>query len=297
MSSYPLIFDYKENIRYKKTFIELAKQVFQIDFSKWDQLGCWSNDYICYSFLDGDKVIANVSINKMDIIFHKKAYKALQLGTVMTHPDYRNRGLSAKLINHIISKYEHQYNFIYLFANTSVLDFYPKFGFDRMQESSFYMDLSADFHVKGENPSNIRKLEVNNSEDFSLMKRLAENRIPVSTICGIKQNNHLLFFYLIEIFNERTYYFEKEDVIVIYEEIEYELHVYDVISTYKVDIEVLLPSLSTDEMNKVVFHFIPDVLKNKRNCKFAESTDVLFIRHARKSEILQPILFPITSHA
>lgn len=294
MSPYSIISNYKVNTQYKKSFIELAKQVFQIDFSRWDQLGCWNDDYICYSFLDGEKVIANVSINKMDIILHKKAYKALQLGTVMTHPDYRNRGLSAKLINHIISKYEHQYDFIYLFANSSVLDFYPKFGFGRLQERSFHMDLTVGFHIKEENPSIIRKLDVNNSEDFCLMKRLADKRASVSTICGVQQNTHLLFFYLIEVFNEMTFYFEKEEVIVICEKIENKLYVYDVISTYKVDFEVLLQSFSTD---KVIFHFIPDDLKSKGNYIVAESSDVLFIRHARKIENLEPILFPLTSHA
>lgn len=294
MSKYQLISDYKDNEIYKNSFIELAKQVFKIDFSRWDQLGCWNDDYICYSFLDGDKVIANVSINKMDIILHNKMYKSLQLGTVMTHPDYRNKGLSAKLINLIIAKYENLYDFIYLFANPSVLDFYPKFGFGRMQESNFYMEMSADFYNKEERPSNPRKLDVNSSEDFRLIKRIAENRIPVSTICGVKQNNHLLFFYLIEVFNEMTFYFEKEEVIVICEKIENKLYVYDVISTYKVDFEVLLQSFSTD---KVVFHFIPDALKNKGNFTFAESSDVLFIRPARNSAILQPILFPPTSHA
>lgn len=297
MSPYSIISNYKVNTQYKKSFIELAKQVFQIDFSRWDQLGCWNDDYICYSFLDGEKVIANVSINKMDIILHKKAYKALQLGTVMTHPDYRNRGLSAKLINHIISKYEHQYDFIYLFANSSVLDFYPKFGFGRLQERSFHMDLTVGFHIKEENPSIIRKLDVNNSEDFCLMKRLADKRASVSTICGVQQNTHLLFFYLIEVFHEMTYYFEKEDVIVIYEKIEDELHIYDVISASIVDMEALLSSLFTETMNKVIFHFIPDDLKSKGNYIVAESSDVLFIRHARKIENLEPILFPLTSHA
>lgn len=42
---------------------------------------------------------------------------------------------------------------------------------------------------------------------------------------------------------------------------------------------------------------MPDALKNIRNGKSAESSDILFIRSAGKSEILQPILFPLTSHA
>lgn len=45
----------------------------------------------------------------------------------MTHPDYRGQGLAKKLLEHVIAKYEDQYDFLYLFANDTVLDFYPKF--------------------------------------------------------------------------------------------------------------------------------------------------------------------------
>ncbi|MFA6941771.1 MAG: GNAT family N-acetyltransferase [Clostridiaceae bacterium] len=58
----------------------------------------------------------------------------------MTNPDFRNRGLAAALINHIIEKYEKEYDFIYLFANATVLDFYPKFGFMKAVESTYTMD-------------------------------------------------------------------------------------------------------------------------------------------------------------
>ncbi|WP_312092149.1 GNAT family N-acetyltransferase [Niallia sp.] len=296
MNSLQLISDYKENEIYKKSFIGLAKQVFHIDFTKWDKLGCWNDDYICYSYLDGDKVVANVSINKMNVIIQHKEYKALQLGTVMTHPDYRNKGLAVKLINHVLGKYIKEYDFIYLFANPSVLDFYPKFGFERIQETRLVMSLS-NFPIQQENISIIRKLDVDKSDDFLLMKRFAENRIPVSTICGVKRNKYLLFFYLIEAFNEMTYYLEKEDAIILYEKIDDELHLYDVISTSEIDIEALLSVIVTDETKRVVFHFIPDVLNNKSVCTLVESEDVLFMRPAKMNETIQPILFPLTSHA
>ncbi|AGE76704.1 hypothetical protein DF16_orf05130 [Bacillus thuringiensis serovar kurstaki str. YBT-1520] len=45
-------------------------------------------------------------------------------------------------MNHIIKKYEKNYNFIYLFANDTVLEFYPKFGFEKVQESSFSLKVS-----------------------------------------------------------------------------------------------------------------------------------------------------------
>lgn len=129
MTNYQLVYDYKDNLKYRVSFNELAKFVFNLDFSKWYEKGCWNDQYICYSYIDGDKIIANASVSKMTIIVNGKEYKAIQIGTVMTHPNYRNKGLARKLMDHIIDIYQDQYEFIYLFANESVLDFYPKFGF------------------------------------------------------------------------------------------------------------------------------------------------------------------------
>lgn len=55
----------------------------------------------------------------------------------MTHPDNRHLGLAAKLMKHIIEKYEKDYDFIYSFANDTVLEFYPKFDFGQVQESNY----------------------------------------------------------------------------------------------------------------------------------------------------------------
>lgn len=52
----------------------------------------------------------------------------------MTDPDYRGRGLSRWLIDRVLEDFEQQVDFIFLYANDSVLDFYPKLGFKRAPE-------------------------------------------------------------------------------------------------------------------------------------------------------------------
>lgn len=41
-------------------------------------------------------------------------------------------------MKHIIEKYEKDYDFIYSFANDTVLEFYPKFDFGQVQESNYW---------------------------------------------------------------------------------------------------------------------------------------------------------------
>jgi len=142
MSSYLFTTNVKDHAGYRASFFELAMLVFDLDFRAWYTSGGWNEHYRCYAYVDQGKVIANASVNKMTIASDGQFYTAIQIGTVMTHPDYRNQGLSGKLMQHILDEYENRCDFIFLFANETVHDFYPKFGFQRVKESSFSLPSS-----------------------------------------------------------------------------------------------------------------------------------------------------------
>ena len=161
-----LISNYRDNEILRTSFLELAREIFGLNFSSWHDNGYWGDRYIPYSVADGDKIVANVSINKLDFIIEGRSLRALQIGTVMTHPDYRSKGLSASLMNHILEEYKGKYDFMYLFANDSVLDFYPKFGFERVEEF-LYTAKTASLT----RDALLRKLDISNSEDLKLVER------------------------------------------------------------------------------------------------------------------------------
>jgi GNAT superfamily N-acetyltransferase len=295
MGEYRLISDYKHIETYKESFNDLAKQIFQLDFKEWYNKGFWNDNYVCYSYLDGDRVIANASASKMIVTSNGKDYKALQIGTVMTHPAYRNQGLAAKLMNHILETYEKEYDFIYLYANDTVLDFYPKFGFERVQESSFRL-LASDLKKVGQK-SVLRKLDVDNEDDFRFMKEFAIKRIPVSSRLGIKESEHLLMFYFLLVFRDAIYYVEEEDVIVLLEREDDQLHVFDLVSKKPVDIEEVISHLVTAETTIIHFHFMPDSENEMIQSALMTTTeDVLFVRPSLKMET-EHFRFPLTSHA
>jgi predicted N-acetyltransferase YhbS len=296
MNSYQLVSDYKHNVTYKESFNELANAVFEIDFSKWYERGCWNDNYICYSYVDGDQVIANASVNKMTVLSQGKEYKAIQVGTVMTHPDYRGQGLSAKLMNHIIAQYEQECDFIYLFANETVLDFYPKFGFEQVQESSFSLNMD-DLKLQPAQTHTIRKLDVNNTTDFEMIEQFAANRIPLSSLFGVKDNEHLIMFYSILVFNNSLFFIPEEDVIVMYQEEDNELHIFDIISKQNINIDSVLSHIVTTSTQKIHFYFTPDYGDiNIQKEIITESDDTLFVRPLLK-DVPEHFLFPLTSHA
>ncbi|CAM2362869.1 GNAT family N-acetyltransferase [Listeria seeligeri] len=292
LMNYQLISDYKDNELYRKTFNDLAESIFDINFEEWYKQGFWNDKYVCYSYLDKNKVIANVSINKMDLIYQGNDYRALQIGTVMTHPDYRNQGLAQELINHVISKYEQDYDFFYLFANDTVLDFYPKFGFERVEESSFTVDATS---LKKRNYK-IKKLNPDDELDFQLISRIVSNRVPLSSILDVKNSEDLLMFYLLIALRDAIYYIEELDAIVLYEQEEEDLYVLDIISTKKLDIVEVLGFLANKKIETIHVSFTPEKNKYIDAAYIIETEDMLFMRPNLFTA--DPyFLFPATSHA
>lgn len=134
---FELVKDYRDNQLLRKSFNQLAIKTFGLDFEDWYQNGYWGETYIPYSILYGNEIIANVSVNIMDFMLHKEVKQYVQLGTVMTDERYRGQGLAKRLIKEIEKDYNDKVDGYYLFANDSVLDFYPKFGYEKNIEYQY----------------------------------------------------------------------------------------------------------------------------------------------------------------
>lgn len=59
----------------------------------------------------------------------------VQLGTVMTRPDLRKRGLGRFLMERVLEDWSCACQGIYLFANDSATGYYPRFGFSTSFET------------------------------------------------------------------------------------------------------------------------------------------------------------------
>lgn len=152
MEQFKFIKNYLKNDKYRKSFNELGMETFSINYDQWYEEGYLGENYINYSFIYDEKVVANVSANKFNIIYNGELKKAIQLGGVMTDENYRNKGLIRNLMDTILKEYE-DYDLIYLFANDSVLEFYPKFGFKKVIEGKYEIDTKE-----------ITKLKLNNDK-------------------------------------------------------------------------------------------------------------------------------------
>ncbi|TDL61410.1 GNAT family N-acetyltransferase [Paenibacillus amylolyticus] len=284
--------NYKNNEVLRKSFFELAVNTFEINFEDWYQQGYWGERYIPYSYVDGDQVIANVSVNILELIIHGEKKKAIQIGTVMTHPDYRGKGLSTRLMNKVLAEYENKYDYMYLFANESVLDFYPKFGFKPVEEHLFSIKYTA---KKSPEPANIRKLNVTNAEDLRLIQKLASERLPVSQHFATHHAQGIFMFYCLNVFSDDIYYLENENVIVIYQKEDNHIELFDVVSLNEMNMKDILDKIADEDTEKITFHFTPD--DQGLDLKSLITNEGLFVR--THGEHLYPVhvKHPITSIA
>lgn len=293
MEKLQFIKNYKEHEQYRKSFFHLANSVFGLDFESWYEKGFWEASYIPFSYVDENEVIANVSINILDMIIEGKQYKALQIGTVMTHPDYRNKGLSKDLMNKVLAEYKNMYDFMYLFANDSVLDFYPKFGFERVAEYQY----STNFSYNLKHRKELRKLDITNKDDLYFIYHLANERIPVSQRFATVNAPGIFMYYCLNVFSEDIYYHDSEEAMVIFQKAENQIEIFDIISRKPVDIHNILMDISRIGTNKIVFHYTPDYEGLTYESNPVKNGGTLFVKTSGNNEFPKQVKHPITSEA
>lgn len=118
----------------RESLNSLTREIFGFDFTDWYGDGYYTGEYIPYSFEINGKIVSNASANimnftmiNMDGELTERTY--IQIGTVMTAPNYRRMGFAGKLIREIIKDYGSTCDGIYLFGNLSALEFYSGLGF------------------------------------------------------------------------------------------------------------------------------------------------------------------------
>ncbi|RXT15477.1 GNAT family N-acetyltransferase [Ammoniphilus sp. CFH 90114] len=283
---------YQQERRYRESFDQMAKQIFGISFETWFSHGYWDDRYVPYSYWDGEQMVANVSVNKISLMIEGQQRKAIQLGTVMTKPEYRNQGLSASLMKKVLEDDENQVDLIYLFANHSVLDYYPKFGFKPVDEFQFSLS-----YTNSSSPvlNGLVKLDGSNKRDLSFIFNFASRRWPVSPLFGSKQAEGILLFYCINVFSNDIYFIEEEEVIIIYKLDGNTLHLFDLIAQREVNLERVLQRICPHETTEVIFYFTPaDPSLDKALFIGGEK---LFMRAKEGLELPKYFKHPITSQA
>lgn len=290
--TYNYISDYKDNQKLRTSFNNLAQKTFGIDFEEWYKEGYWRDGYITYSLLDYDTIISNVSVSIMDFLVLGEKKRYIQIGTVMTYSEYRGRGLCRALIEKVLKEWEDKCDLIYLFANDSVLEFYPKFRFIKADEYQSSINVT-----KKHRSDNIIKMDMSNKKHRELLYNIVSNTVSFSKISMV-DNASLVMFYCTSFMKDSIYYIENYNTIVIANFEGRKLYLQDVFSTKEIELDIIIDEMITDEIKEVILGFTPNENICCEEKLFKDEDTTLFVRYGKENVFKEnKLMFPILSHA
>lgn len=261
--------NYRDNESLRNSFNELAGKVFGgLNFEAWYRNGFWKDNYIPYSIVIDGKVVSNISVNACNMNYDGRIVKLIQIGTVMTDPDYRGRGYARMLMEKIIEDYENKVDGIYLFANDSVVDFYPKFGFRKSREYQFSKA------VKIDTERTAQLVPMAEKSDWDNMVQIL-NKTEQNAKMYMVSNSGLYMFYLSQFMQENTFYIEDCDSYAIAEIEDDTLILHAVVGSGAIDRVI---SAFGKEIKKVILAFTPNDSTGYDKSEVIEEDTHLFVR-------------------
>lgn len=263
-----ILFCNRNDKKYQHKLNNLLKDIF-FDFQFWYDLNLWDENYESYSVADNGEIVSNICVYKTRILFKSKQYSALSIGAVATRQEYRGRGFSRMLMEHIIEKYGNIP--MYLSANESVVDFYPKFGFKRVYEKLPVCDCVVNNDIK---PDKLRY-------DDPKVWNYVYNRVNFSRKLDCLNTAcinifHIYWGYL----KDCIYEIPKIDTMVIAEQKGEILKLIGVFSLRDISFSDLVKHLPFSGVKKIEFGFMPCWTDIDYVMKEYE-TDPLFVRGLR----------------
>ena len=291
---------YKNDVELLDSFNELTRKTFWFDFVEWHKAGYFGDMYMPHVIMDNGKVISNVSVNQMQFDVGGTIKNYLQLGTVMTEDSYRSHGLNRQIMEFILQEYKDKVDGIYLFGNDSVLEYYPKFGFEPAKEYEYYIPFK-----KGENTDSyqLEKVDMSDTKQadkvYALLEENTQNAEVVNENDGLymSENISLYHFWMDSEYRDSIYYLPEKNVFVVAGVEDDKLMIYQVIGKEKIDIKKVAGAFE-EEFSEVVLGYTPIHKEEFQVREHKEEDCTLFILgEDLKCVEENKMMFPILSHA
>lgn len=282
--------NYRDDKALRSSFNQLANKIFGLDFEDWYQNGYWTDKYNPYSVIVDGKVVSNVSVNITDFNCNGEIKHFIQLGTVMTDSEYRKLGYIRKIMEEIEKDYAGKVDGIYLFANDSVLEFYPKYGFKQVNEYQYIKKVS------NSDDNTMEQVYMQDKEAWDKFEKIIQSSEHCCKF-DMVNNSQLNMFYISKFMQNNVYYSKELDAYVVAEIKEDEVCIDMVVANKELEMDEIIKAFGRN-IKKARLGFTP---KNTRGF-MAEIVNVddctLFIKGKVLEEIKEnQIMFPVLSHA
>jgi predicted N-acetyltransferase YhbS len=284
-----VIHDYRSDKALRDSFNQLAEQTFGLNFEGWYQDGFWKENYDPHSIVVDGEVVSNVSVNRTDLMIGGRRYRILQLGTVMTAQAHRGKGYGRAIMEYIEGEYA-GVDGIYLFANETVVDYYPRFGFRPAVEYAYRKAVSQ----TGENRT--EQVIMDNADSWAKLAEAME-RSKFREGCPMVGNPGLIFFYVSLFLQEAVYYIPHLDAWVIAEPEEGCLTIHNIFAGEQVTIDDVAAAFGS-EVREIALGFAPECAEGWEISEIHEEDTHFFVKGGIFGQFEEKKLrIPSLSHA
>jgi hypothetical protein len=210
----------------------------------------------------------------------------------MTDKEYRNKGLNRFLMEKVLGEWRSKCDLIYLFANDSVLDFYPKFGFKSAKEYQHSIEICP------ANPTpDFEKLNMSDEKNKDFLFNKVNQSLHFSQL-SMNDNASLIMFYCTSFMNQNVYYIKTFDAIVIAEFNDSALYINDIFCGREVVLNDIILSMINKEIKKVILGFTPKDTISFDEILLKQEDTTLFILDDKWGIFdNKRIMFPVLSHS
>lgn len=287
-------FDYRKNfqdnkdLRYRLN--RLAGETFGgLSFEKWYEQGFWTEKTTPYALFDDNNCVANIFATVFHVIFQKEEKTYIQLGTVMTAPAYRNRGLSRFLMHEILKEWKDDCDAVYLYANDRAVDFYPKFGFTEVNEYQYSRPISA-------RTGSLRKLNIEDPADRAILIQKIQCGNPFASV-AMPGSTEIVMFHCIMSQKDNLYFLPEYDAVVVAQQEGDTLLCYDAFCGEDAHPEDILSATADEHCRKVCLGFTPKDNLSFGPAVFREEDTHLFVLQEKDNIFRDNLLmFPMLCH-
>ncbi|MEZ5278149.1 MAG: GNAT family N-acetyltransferase [Opitutaceae bacterium] len=268
-------------------FFELQRMIFPgLDLAWARDNGFLSPEVVPFGLFENGRALSILNATTSNIVIRDHTIRAVQLGTVATHPEFRKTGLSRLLINKVFDRYRDSTDIVFLYANDQVLDFYPKLGFERVLETHFSMP------VRDYPANSFRRLDPKKPQDRETIFRSFDRRVSLSGACGVEDYRLLAKWYALTFFADNLWYHEDTDVLIVASIEDRSILVHDVVSS--IPVPGFFRQFSWPAVEEAILQFVPDQFEGSFAPMSAPAGDTLFVRGRLPPGI--PVKIPVLAH-
>ena len=284
-----IIHGYRDDKALRDSFNALAEETFGLNFEGWYQNGFWKDNYDPHSVVIDGEVVSNVSVNRTDLMIGGKNYQILQLGTVMTAQAHRGKGYGRAIMEYIEGEYA-GVDGIYLFANDTVVDYYPRFGFRPAVEYAYRKAVRQSGACVAE------QVIMDNADSWAKLAAAME-RSEFREGCPMVGNPGLIFFYVSQFMQEAVYYIDSLDAWVIAEPEEGVLTIHNIFAGEQVTIDDVAAAFGC-EVEEIALGFAPECADGWEISEIHEEDTHFFVKGGIFGQFEEKKLrIPSLSHA